>query len=79
MFGSLAEREIDIGKIVDGADESKDILRDGDDRLGKLQEAQGQEHWKGEGLLTRVVIGEILICRAVVMRLVLGDEHWETY
>jgi hypothetical protein len=79
VFGSLAEREIDIGRIVDGADESKDILRDGDDRLGKLQEAQGQEHWKGEGLLTRVVIGEILICRAVVMRSVLSDEHWETY
>ncbi|KAF8351198.1 spermidine synthase [Amanita rubescens] len=46
VLGSLADREIDIGRIVDEAGESKYILRDGDHRLGKLQEAQGQEHWK---------------------------------
>ncbi len=62
MLSSLADREIDIGRIVDEADESKNILRDGDHRLGKLQEAQGQEHWKGEGLFR--VIGRMLTCRS---------------
>jgi hypothetical protein len=47
---------------MDEADESKYILRDGDHRLGKLQEAQGQEHWKGECL--SLVIGRMLTCRS---------------
>ena len=62
ILGSLADREIDIGRIVNNVDAGKYILRDGDHRLGKLQEGQGQEHWKGEVL--SCVIGQILTCRS---------------
>lgn len=50
ILGSLADREIDIGRIVH-VNASKYILRDGDHRLGRLQERQGQEHWKGEAII----------------------------
>lgn len=62
ILGSLADREIDVGRIVDDVDASQYILRDGDHRLGRLQEAQGQQHWKGEVL--SCVIGQILTCRS---------------
>lgn len=62
ILGSLADREIDIGRIVDDVDASKYILMDGDHRLGRLQEGQGLEHWKGEVLSCG--IGQILTCRS---------------
>jgi hypothetical protein len=51
ILGSLADREIDIGRIVEGVNASQYILRDGDHRLGRLQEGQGQKHWKGEAFI----------------------------
>ncbi|KAK2466436.1 hypothetical protein APHAL10511_002078 [Amanita phalloides] len=45
VLASLADREVDIGSILDG-DGDRYILRDGDGRLTRQQEGQGHYHWK---------------------------------